>query len=424
MPGRYPAARAKVARYEELGNSVDKLMSRLGGLRSAMVGLWLLGGAISALAAEAAARGGWTRVQPPASVAGIDGARHSASCTGFPGTDPSYHFYTRKGKTRNLVVYFEGGGACWDSGTCTFPDGKLPSGVPQYFSASMATSVHPADLRGMFNLSRSSNPIKDWDMVYVPYCTADLHAGTATRTYENVGHPIYNGLPSSFPIRHNGYSNTMVVLDWIRKNLRSPERVLVAGSSAGGYGASIHFPWLRQLFPAAQISVIADASQGVTTPTWDQSTPGRGSWSLRLPAWSDPIGTVNVSGPELLRLAAQSDPLARVAQFSTVVDQVQAAYYGEMKQNYGPGGSCDNLAQDWNRQMVGTMSSYANTVPNYRHYLAAGTYHTVLTDSKFFAERSAGPTVNTWLAAMLDASDGWRNVACPGCLTPVPCSDP
>ena len=87
----------------------------------------------------------------------------------------------------------------------------------------------------------------------------------------------------------------------------------------------IHFPWLRLLFPAAQISVMADASQGVTTPTWDQSTPGRGSWSLRLPAWSDPIGTVNVSGPELLRLAAQSDPLARVAQFSTVVDQVQAA---------------------------------------------------------------------------------------------------
>ena len=173
----------------------------------------------------------------------------------------------------------------------------------------MATSVHPADLRGMFNLNRSGNPIKDWDMVYVPYCTADLHAGTATRTYENVGHPVYTALPSSFPIRHNGYSNTMVVLDWIRKNLRSPERVLVAGSSAGGYGASIHFPWLRQLFPAAQISVMADASQGVTTPTWDQSTPGRGSWSLRLPAWSDPIGTVNVSGPELLRLAAQSDPL-------------------------------------------------------------------------------------------------------------------
>jgi hypothetical protein len=384
----------------------------------------LLGAAMSAPAADAAARGGWTRVQPPASVAGIDGARHSAICSGYPGTDPSYHFYTRKGKTRNLVVYFEGGGACWDSRTCTFPDGKLPSSVPQFYSASMATSVHPADLQGMFNLNRSGNPIKDWDMVYVPYCTADLHAGTATRTYDNAGHPVYTALPSTFPIRHNGYSNTMVVLDWIRKNVRSPERVLVAGSSAGGYGASIHFPWLRQLFPAAQISVMADASQGVTTPNWDQSTPGRGSWSLRLPAWSDPIGTVNVSGPELLRLAAQSDPLSRVAQFTTTVDQVQAEYYGEMKQNYGPGGSCNSLAQDWNRQMVDTMASYASTVPNYRHYLAAGSYHTILTGADFFTERSAGMTFNSWLAAMLDGRDAWRNIACPGCMTPLPCTGP
>ena len=119
------------------------------------------------------------------------------------------------------------------------------------------------------------------------------------------------------------------------------------------------------------------------------------------------------------------DASARVAQFTTVVDQEQVADDGEMKQNYGPGGSCANVAQDWNRQMVGTMASYAGTVPNYRHYLAAGTYHTILTDSKFFAERSAGPTFNIWLAAMLDGRDTWLNVACPGlALTPVPCTGP
>lgn len=391
---------------------------------AATAALLLAIGTTPATAADAAVRGGWTRVQPAAAVLGLDGGVHSASCTGYPGTDASYRFYTRKGKTRNLVVYFEGGGACWDSATCTFPDGKLPSGVPQYFSASMATSEHPADLQGMFNLSRSDNPVKDWDMVYVPYCTADLHAGNTTRTYANAGHPVYGSLPASFPIRHNGFSNTMVVLDWIRNNVQTPERVLVAGSSAGGYGASIHFPWLRRLYPAAQMNVLADASQGVTTPTWDASTPGRGSWLLRLPAWADPIGVVNVSGPELLRLAAQSDPLARVAQFTTVADQVQAAYYGEMKQNYGPGGSCANVAQDWNRQMTGTMASYATTVPNYRHYLAAGGYHTILTDTSFYTERSAGPTFNTWLAAMLDGRDTWRQAACPGCLTPTPCTGP
>ena len=395
---------------------------KIWGRRAALLGVCMATGYMPAMAADANFRGGWTRVQPPGAVVGIDGATHSASCSGYPGTDSTFQFYTRKGKSPNLVVYFEGGGACWDSETCTYPDGKLSAGAPQYFAASLATSQHPADLHGMFNLSRSDNPVKDWNMVYVPYCTADLHAGATTRTYDNVGHPVYTSLPASFPIRHNGHSNTMVVLDWVRRNVTSPQRVLVAGSSAGGYGASIQFPWLRQLYPLAQINVLADASQGVTTPTWDQSTPGRGSWSLRLPAWADSIGMVNISGSELLRLAAQSDPLAKVAQFTTVADQVQAAYYGEIKQRYGPGGSCADLTQDWSRQSVGTISSYANTVANYRHYLAAGNYHTILTGTNFYTERSAGPTFNTWLSSMLDSRDSWRNVACTGCLNPVPCS--
>jgi hypothetical protein len=382
---------------------------------------WLAAGAMPGWTADSTLRGGWAKVSPPATVTGIDGASHSAACTGYPGTDPSYHFYARKGKSRNLVVYFEGGGACWDSSTCTFPDGKLPESIPQLFSASLATSEHPADLQGVFDFSRVGNPVRDWGMVYVPYCTADLHAGSATRVYENVGHPVYDNLPSSFAIRHNGYSNTMVVLDWIRRNVAAPDRILVMGSSAGGYAASIHFPWLRQMFPAAQVFVLADASQGVTTPTWDQSTPGRGSWSLQLPPWSNDIGLVNISGPELLRLAAQSDPSTRVAQFTTVADREQAAYYGEMKLNYGPGGSCDRVLRDWNRQMVATASSYASTLPNYRHYLAAGFYHTILTGKEFYVEQSAGPSFNAWLGAMLDGAKAWRNLACPGCLIALPC---
>ena len=398
---------------------------KIWGWRAALLGVCMATGYMPAMAADANVRGGWTRVQPLGGIVGIDGATHSASCSGYPGTDSNFYFYTRKGKFPNLVVYFEGGGACWDSETCTYPDGKLPAGVSQYFAASLATSQHPADLHGMFNLSRSDNPVKDWNMVYVPYCTADLHAGATTRTYDNVGHPVYTSLPESFPIRHNGHSNTMVVLDWVKNNWKEvPQRVLVAGSSAGGYGASIQFPWLRNLYRPAKIDlfVLADSSQGVTTPNWDQSSPGRGSWSLSLPAWADSIGLVNISGLELLRLAAQSDPSAKVAQFTTVSDHVQAAYYGEIKQRYDPGGSCANLTQDWSSQSVGTMVSYANTVSNYRHYLAAGSYHTILTGTNFYTERSAGPTFNSWLATMVDGRNTWRNVACSGCLTHVPCA--
>lgn len=236
-----------------------------------------------------------------------------------------------------------------------------------------------------------------------------------------MGHPVFP-LPSTFDIVHNGFGNLMVVLDWVRRNVPAPERVLIAGSSAGGYGASIHFPWLRQLFPTARVSVLADASQGVTTPTWDQSTPGRGSWNVQVPPWAAGVDPRSISGPELLRLGAQAHPEVRVAQFTTNLDLEQVQYYGAMKQYYPPGGSCDNLALDWNRQMVGTMRSYAQTLPNYRHYLALGTYHTILTGDRFYAERSAGPAFSDWVEALVSGDDRrWRNSACLGCLIQLPC---
>jgi len=70
------------------------------------------------------------------------------------------------------------------------------------------------------------------------------------------------------------------------------------------------------------------------------------------------------------------------------------------------------------------MVSHASTVPNYWHYLAAGSYHTILTSTDFFTERSAGPTFNSWMAAMLDGLEAWRNIACPDCLTALPCTGP
>jgi hypothetical protein len=77
---------------------------------------WPLG-----LVPAAQADDGWKKVQTSGRVLGLDGQHHSASCSAYPGTDASYQFWARKGKSRNLVVYFEGGGACWNDLTCSFP---------------------------------------------------------------------------------------------------------------------------------------------------------------------------------------------------------------------------------------------------------------------------------------------------------------
>jgi hypothetical protein len=395
-------------------------------LRSSLAAI--AAGLTALLAAPAIAQSPWQKITNPGPVIGANGTTYRATCSAYPGTDPTFSFWARKGSSKNLAVVFEGGGACWDSLTCTFPIAAgLPSQVPQFFVPQVAPGTDPAAFNGLF-ADRADNPVRDWSMVYIPYCTGDLHGGSATRTYANVGHPVFP-LPSTFDIQHRGFDNFMVVLDWMKKNMDgAPKNLLVTGPSAGGYGASLNFPWLARAYPNAHMFVLADASQGVTTPAFDLGNPGRAAWNLQFAPGAFGADPASVSGPDLLRKATEAFPNAKVAQFTTAFDAVQIGFYGVMKQYYGPGPSCTNVGLDWYQQMVSKLQSDAAEVRNFRFYLAAGSYHTLVRSPLFYTEASAGPTFNTWLGDMLanrggagGNGGGWDSVACPTCIQPPTC---
>jgi hypothetical protein len=368
----------------------------------------------------------WTPHINPAPVIGADGQSHEATCSAFLDIDSTFSFWTKQGTSKNLVVFFEGGGACYDSFTCSFPIVGLPPEVPQLYVPAIAPTTDPANFDGIFNLSNPANPVKDWSFVYIPYCTGDLHLGSATEHYFSVGSPQLPVPGTPFTIEHRGFDNFMVVLDWITKNVSAPKNILVAGSSAGGYGASANFPWIAEAFPDAHMYVIADSSQGVSTDTWDASKPGRLSWNPMLPPWVYGNNPSLVAGEDLLRIAAEAYPQAKVAQFTTNRDNVQILFYDLMKQFYPPGGTCPDPAVDWNGQMLTTLKSYATDLGNFRFYLAGGSYHMIMEFPHFYTESSAGVAYSTWVGAMLESrggfgGGGWRDAACPTCRVSPQC---
>ncbi len=417
---------------------MSKISSGAARRASRGVGLWL---ALAGACAGAWAGGktdDWQKVSSPPPVIGLDGKPHAAACSGYPGTDSRYSFWHKRGKSKNLVVYFEGGGACWDNFSCTFPiaDG-LPAGVPQTFVPQVPPNTNPANYSGIFDDTQSANPVKDWSFVYIPYCTGDVHSGSADRTYFNAGHPVFP-LPSMFPIHHGGFDNFMVVLDWMRKNADKPEQILVAGSSAGGYGASTNFPWVQKAFPKAKMAVLADASQGVLSPLFDvRPPPSRNSWNPQLAPWVFGNNVNAVASGSILNTAAQALPDVRMGQFTTRFDALQIQFYGLSLQTNPYYLSCPSmdpnvaLALSWNHDALAGLQATAAAAPNYRYYLAEGNYHTILSSPLFYSESSAGVPFSAWTAALLkkggagdDDRDGpprnphsaWQNVACPGCL--------
>jgi hypothetical protein len=180
--------------------------------------------------------GTWNRVE-------LDGAVCS---DGTP-----FAIFSRKGTTDDVVVHLWGGGMCWDERTCRdpIPLNELIFGSDSfYFPHLYPDTIIPSALTGMFEL-REDNPVADWTVVFVPYCTADFHLGRAARAYGDL------------EVQHTGALNVERALDWVEREVPRDGRLLLSGDSAGGYAVA---HWAarvnEQLTPTEGTTVLIDAA--------------------------------------------------------------------------------------------------------------------------------------------------------------------
>src|SRR5688572_17057966 len=95
------------------------------------------------------------------------------------GNGSQYKFFVHKTSSPNVLFFFEGGGACWDYDTCSGRAGVLgaanPNGIAddymQQFTAKFVSPIVNGADPGLPLRSRTDLPTKDWNIVYMPYCT-------------------------------------------------------------------------------------------------------------------------------------------------------------------------------------------------------------------------------------------------------------
>ncbi len=338
----------------------------------------------------------WVQLQPQPIE--LDGRLIEPTCSGAPGSDPAYAFWAKRGSRDALVVYFDGGGACWDDVTCGVPIFAQAGGRSEgFYKAELLPGDEPARMGGIFDLANPRNPVRDWSFVFVPYCTGDVHSGANTATYRDID----TGRP--YRIEHRGADNFRIVLEWMRANFDAHEQILVAGSSAGAYGAATHYEAIRDLFPDARAVMLGDAGQGVTTTDFLEHR--NGNWRYQLPASVfGPNAQLTPDDDIVGRLAAHF-PNDRFAQYTTAQDRTQAGFYALM--------GASNACRAWTEKMARDLTR-RQAAPNYRSYLAAGQSHTILRDRLFYSEQSGGVPFAEWFAALLNGDS--ENRACEDCL--------
>ena len=183
----------------------------------------------------------------------------AASTGAVCGNGSPYKFFVnRVPDTRNTLVYFEGGGACWDHASCSGEAGirgaRNRDGIPDDYvsSGSPATGLVSPFVFREHPYSRTKT--QGYNLVYVPYCTGDVYAGDKTVLYEDP-----TGQDAPFVWHHNGVRNTRAVTAWLRDNLPRPTKLIATGCSAGGAGAFVNYAPFRRDMGSRDAYLINDS---------------------------------------------------------------------------------------------------------------------------------------------------------------------
>ncbi len=150
-----------------------------------------------------------------------------------------YSVFTKHGNPAKLLIMLQGGGACWqDFYNCNIrsEDQEPPPPAPV----------------GIWDGQSGLNPVEDWSVVYMPYCDGSVFSGDndvvdfAWQAYIEglLGLPAGTG---PFVRFHRGLRNVTAGIDLAKSMFPRAGRILVAGSSAGGVGASAFAPFLARM---------------------------------------------------------------------------------------------------------------------------------------------------------------------------------
>lgn len=303
-----------------------------------------------------------------------------------------YRFFVHRGDPNRLLIEFEGGGACWSGSTCE----------ADVYNRKVLSDPEAArqagQLQGIYDRTNPANPLKDYTHVYIPYCTGDLHWGNATATYTSV-----SGSP--YVVQHKGAVNAATALNWAGANVPAPSQVVVAGCSAGGYGAALWSAKIARAYPGARMVELADSAAGVVPEGFFATTLA--SWNV-VDAWPgfipdlalDRVDPMTLTLPKLYTSVSSFFPTASFSQFNNRTDTVQIFFYALSK-----GTIAATDAIDWSAKMVSNVEQISAASPNFRAYLAPGTEHCVINRPSFYTQAVSGRKFSDWVTSLLTGAD-------------------
>ena len=325
-------------------------------------------------------------VDEPAGLAGEwDVFEPGGGCECADGSE--FVLWERPADPTKVVLYFEGGGACFTEESCDFENGT--------YTSSIDITEPPTD-SGLFDANNPENPLADHSIVYVPYCTGDVFLGDETTTYGDL------------EVRHNGFVNASAGLDLLLANYPDADQVVVTGASAGSVPTPLFAGLAADRYPdTTDVVTFGDSSGGYPDAGVINATIGS-LWGTtnNLPAWpvADGLTAEEFSIPGLYVLAGTHAPEVRYARFDYAFDQTQAFF-----------GSLAGVPANELVTLIDATEALGETSGiEISAYVAPGSAHTIMRSPEVYALEVEGVRLIDWLTELFGGTSP-ADVHCVDC---------
>jgi hypothetical protein len=303
-----------------------------------------------------------------------------------------FSVYTRTGDPSKLLIFEQGGGACWqDFYNCNITVGNNP--LPPF--------PH-VDQAGIWNVDSPDNVYADYSVVYIPYCDGSVFTGDNDVADANFPYG---------PVRHHrGLRNQSAGMDLAKALFPDATQITVAGSSAGGVGAAGFAPFLARFEfgnlvdltvfnDAGPVAVNLDASQSAAIAA-RASDWNFGQFYPASCEECDDLGQATA----VIAWRLKNDRTVRESYYDTDGDLTNRFFMGLLG---------DQAA--W-RDLIVTEHGLLNAAyPNrYKRFIVAGdTTHTALQTLLFYNTDADGVLLDDWTADFVDHAPGWVDLVEP-----------
>jgi len=302
--------------------------------------------------------------------------------------------------SNKLMIFLQGGGACFNATTC--------AGNPSSFAAADFTALDvvcdsegahgcASVNAGILDRTNPANPVKDWNFVFVPYCTGDVHGGNnPTGTVAGVAGTQ----------QFVGYASMGLYVARLVPTFPATTRVLLTGVSAGGFGSVAAYGPVSRAFASAHVDMIDDSGPPISDPYFAGCLQDlqRQTWGLDNTLIQDCGGECSSAGTQLFDLykhQIKTNSRARFGQIESSNDNTTTSYFG-----FGLNG-CTGYRQLSEAQFtVGLqdMESRLGSYSNAGAFVFSGSAHTSLQGSAFYTRTAGGVVLNEWVRDLLNGS--------------------